>query len=66
VWFAEQTVDCLCDALLAFEARRDEITPAAARRQAVRFNAERFREELFAFVDGVLRSGTSLPSPLAA
>jgi hypothetical protein len=29
----------------------------ATRRQALRFNAERFREELFAFVDEVLRGG---------
>ena len=55
VWFEEQTIECLCDALLRFEAQRAEFVPAAARRQALRFNAERFREELFAFVDEVLR-----------
>jgi glycosyltransferase involved in cell wall biosynthesis len=57
IFFEEQTVDCLCDAMLAFEAKRDEFTATAARRQALRFNAERFREELFAFVDDVLRAG---------
>ena len=55
VFFEEQTVDCLCDALVSFEAKRDEFTAIAARRQALRFDAGRFREELFAFVDEVLR-----------
>jgi glycosyltransferase involved in cell wall biosynthesis len=64
--FEEQTVDCLCDAITMFEASRGEFTPAAARRQALRFNAERFREELFAFVDGVLGEGAHRAKPLAA
>jgi glycosyltransferase involved in cell wall biosynthesis len=58
VFFEEQTVDCLCDSILGFEAKRDQFTTEAARRQALRFNAERFREELFAFVDEVLRNGS--------
>jgi glycosyltransferase involved in cell wall biosynthesis len=67
LWFTEQTVECLCDALSAFEARRGEFTETAARRQALRFNAERFREELFAFVDGVLSGGSAEQAkPLAA
>jgi glycosyltransferase involved in cell wall biosynthesis len=56
VFFAEQTVDCLCDSIIGFEAKRDQFSAEAARRQALRFNAERFREELFAFVDEVLRN----------
>jgi len=57
VFFAEQTADGLCDAMLDFEAKRGQFTAEAARRQALRFNAQRFREELFAFVDEVLRGG---------
>jgi len=33
VFFAEQTVDCLCDAMLGFEAKREEFIATAARRQ---------------------------------
>jgi glycosyltransferase involved in cell wall biosynthesis len=56
VWFAEQTAECLADALAGFEARAGDFSPAAARRQALRFNAPRFAAELFAFLDGVLPS----------
>jgi glycosyltransferase involved in cell wall biosynthesis len=55
VWFAEQTWESLAEALLAFEAHRGDFAPPAARRQALRFTGQRFREELFAFLDGVLR-----------
>jgi glycosyltransferase involved in cell wall biosynthesis len=63
LWFMEQSVDSLCDAMQMFEANRGEFGAAAARRQALRFNAERFREELFGFVDDVLRGAAR---PLAA
>jgi glycosyltransferase involved in cell wall biosynthesis len=56
LWFAEQSADCLVDALLAFEARRDDWGPAAARRQALRFSASHFAEHFFAYLDGVLRA----------
>jgi glycosyltransferase involved in cell wall biosynthesis len=56
--FAEQTVACLADALNAFEARAGDFNPSAARRQALRFDAGRFREELFAYLDGVLQPAT--------
>jgi glycosyltransferase involved in cell wall biosynthesis len=55
VWFAEQTADCLADALQRFEARAGDFSPAAARRQALRFNAQRYRQELFDYLDAVLR-----------
>jgi glycosyltransferase involved in cell wall biosynthesis len=58
LWFAEQTVESLAEALAAFEKRRGAFAPAAARRQALRFNAARFAEELFGFLDNVLRPGT--------
>jgi glycosyltransferase involved in cell wall biosynthesis len=55
LFFAEQTADCLADALTAFERRATEFNPAACRRRAVRFNAPRFAEELFGFLDAVVR-----------
>jgi len=55
IWFQEQTADCLAEAMLRLEATAPDFTAAAARRQAQRFNARRFAEELFAYLDGVLR-----------
>jgi glycosyltransferase involved in cell wall biosynthesis len=55
LFFAEQTAECLADTLAAFERQAADFNPAAARRRALRFNAPRFAEELFAFLDGVLR-----------
>jgi glycosyltransferase involved in cell wall biosynthesis len=62
VWFAEQTAECLADALAAFEARRADISEAACRRQAVRFHKQRFADELAAFLDGVLRPSAMRPA----
>jgi glycosyltransferase involved in cell wall biosynthesis len=56
LWFEEPTLDCLTEAIGAFEARRNDFNPAAARRQALRFNAHRFRDELLAFLDAILQS----------
>lgn len=55
LWFAEQTAECLAEALAEFEAHSGDFTPAAARRQALRFNQGRFADELFAYLDGVLQ-----------
>jgi glycosyltransferase involved in cell wall biosynthesis len=55
LWFTEQTAEALAEALIAFEKRRGAFAPSAARRQALRFNAARFAEELFAYLDNVLR-----------
>jgi glycosyltransferase involved in cell wall biosynthesis len=54
LWFAEQTVDCLAEALTRFEARRADFAPGAARRQAQRFNGRRFAEEIMTYLRGVL------------
>jgi glycosyltransferase involved in cell wall biosynthesis len=61
LWFAEQTADCLADAMQSFEAssaRAAQFDPAAMRRQALNFNPGRFAEELFGYLDGVLRPAT--------
>jgi glycosyltransferase involved in cell wall biosynthesis len=61
MWFAEPTVDCLLEAVLAFESRAADLNPAAARRQALRFHARRFGEELFGFLDRVLDPRAEVP-----
>jgi hypothetical protein len=48
----------LADALTAFESRPGDFGEASARRQALRFNKQRFEEELTAYLDGVLRPAT--------
>src|SRR5262249_4248120 len=54
LWFSEQTADCLAAALAEFEKHPGDFSPAAARRQALRFNAHRFRDELFTYLDALL------------
>ncbi|MFO0843711.1 MAG: glycosyltransferase [Gemmataceae bacterium] len=54
VWFDEQTVEGLGEAVERFESHREAFDPAAARRQAERFSLPRFRRDLFAFLDAVL------------
>jgi hypothetical protein len=58
MFFNEQTAECLSDSLQTFEQRASELNPAAARRRALRFNAPRFAEELFAFLDSVITPST--------
>jgi glycosyltransferase involved in cell wall biosynthesis len=55
LWFDEQTVEALTETMADFEKRRTLFSPAAARRQALRFNAARFAEELFGYLDRVLQ-----------
>ncbi|HLJ93561.1 MAG TPA: glycosyltransferase [Gemmataceae bacterium] len=54
LWFEEHRVDSLAASLEAFESHLDEWDPAAARRQALRFNHRRFEEELFGYLDQIL------------
>jgi glycosyltransferase involved in cell wall biosynthesis len=54
LWFAEQTVESLAEAMVAFERRRGDFSPIAARRQALRFTKQRFEQELFGFLDAAL------------
>jgi glycosyltransferase involved in cell wall biosynthesis len=54
VWFTEQSAEGLTEAITTFEARQGDFSPTAARRQAQRFNAHRFRDELTAYLDEVL------------
>jgi glycosyltransferase involved in cell wall biosynthesis len=65
-WFEEQTADGLAAALEGFEQRAGDFEPAAARRQSLRFNRQRFADELFAFLDSVLRRPADAPLRRAA
>jgi hypothetical protein len=58
LWFEEQTIECLSSALQRFEHAAGRFDPAAARRQAQRFNHRRFADELFAYLAEVLRPTT--------
>jgi glycosyltransferase involved in cell wall biosynthesis len=55
VWFEQQTVDCLIDAMAGFEAHSADFAHSVARKQALRFNPHRFADEFFAYLDSFLR-----------
>jgi glycosyltransferase involved in cell wall biosynthesis len=57
IWFDEQNVDCLGWAIEQFERVRDDFDPQRLRTHALRFRAERFDEEVFGFVESVIRRG---------
>ena len=59
VWFAEQTIECLAEAIELFDKRLGDFNPGMARRQALRFNQQRFAGELFAYIDGVLQPSSA-------
>jgi glycosyltransferase involved in cell wall biosynthesis len=59
VWFTEQSAEGLMEAITAFEAWHSDFSPNAARRQAQRFNAHRFRDELAAYLDNILHPATT-------
>lgn len=50
IFFAEQTADCVADAILAFEASEHAFSPAAIAPSAARFSTERFKQEMADFV----------------
>ncbi|WP_341367380.1 glycosyltransferase [Yoonia sp. BS5-3] len=52
-FFAEQSVDALREAVLAFDAERDAFDPQLIAKHAHGFGAARFRKELSAVIDAV-------------
>jgi glycosyltransferase involved in cell wall biosynthesis len=50
IWFSEQTVECLMEALQTCDRRKTEFSPLALRRQALHFNTRRFEHELFTYL----------------
>jgi glycosyltransferase involved in cell wall biosynthesis len=55
ILFPEQTVASLVNAVECFELEGGRIDPAACRRNAERFNPERFRKELADYINGRCR-----------
>ncbi len=53
VFFEEQTVDSLAEAMERFERNADRFDPRTARRRAVQFRKERFEAELFDYLEAV-------------
>jgi glycosyltransferase involved in cell wall biosynthesis len=59
IWFMEQDDSGLMDAMTRLETHVGDFNPAAARRQALRFQSRRFEEELFSFLETVLHPASS-------
>ncbi|OPY13218.1 MAG: GDP-mannose-dependent alpha-(1-6)-phosphatidylinositol monomannoside mannosyltransferase [Syntrophus sp. PtaB.Bin138] len=51
LFFPEQTVDSLIEAVNHFEQQVDRFSPSACRQNAIRFSPERFRNEFSSFVE---------------
>jgi len=51
VFFEEQTVESLKEAILAFEAVEERFSPRAIRNHALQFDEEHFKERFASFVD---------------
>jgi glycosyltransferase involved in cell wall biosynthesis len=56
LFFHEQSVDAVLDAIERFERERSGFDPVAARRNAEPFGKARYERELFGYVDGVMKS----------
>jgi hypothetical protein len=56
IFFAEQTVESLVEAVQRFEARSPGFSPHACRRQAERFSIERFRREFELYVEDKMQA----------
>jgi glycosyltransferase involved in cell wall biosynthesis len=59
VFYQDQSVSALVQAIQLFERHCDEIQPEACRQNAERFAADRFRRELRAYVDNQMRGKDS-------
>jgi hypothetical protein len=64
--FAQQTSECLAEAIQHFEKEETSFSPLAARRNAQRFQRRRFVEEMFGWVEEVLEQRTDTADRRAA
>jgi glycosyltransferase involved in cell wall biosynthesis len=64
IWFEEQTVEGLTDAIQTFERSAGDLSPQAARRQALRFTHRRFEEEFFGYVEALRQTAPALAPAL--
>ena len=58
IWFAEQTTDCLVEAMECMENEHSKFDPAALRRHAQRFDGRRFAQEFFDYIAAVMQLHT--------
>jgi glycosyltransferase involved in cell wall biosynthesis len=63
LFFAEPTVDSLCDAIERFERSPGQFCPRLARQQAERFSTDRYERELVAYIEGVASRSAAKISP---
>jgi glycosyltransferase involved in cell wall biosynthesis len=61
-WFAEQTVDSLVASLERLEREADQLDPASARRQALKFDQRKFEADLLGYLDRVTAGGETARS----
>jgi glycosyltransferase involved in cell wall biosynthesis len=66
LFFSEPSAESLIDAMVQFESQRGAFSPVAARRQALRFQSQRYCDELFGFLRQVLQGPASVPQRRAA
>jgi glycosyltransferase involved in cell wall biosynthesis len=59
--FEEQSVDCLVAALEEFEKNSERYAPQTARRQALRFNKQRFAQQLIGYAEELMRPAKQKP-----
>lgn len=55
LFFHEQSIEAINDAIARFESMPDHISPQACRRQAERFASARFKQEISSFIQSKLR-----------
>jgi glycosyltransferase involved in cell wall biosynthesis len=55
VWFEEQSIESLAEAIERFERSSGAFETTAARRQALKFNRHRFEAELFSYLDEIMQ-----------
>ena len=54
VWFMEQGVECLIEAIEHFAKSEHAFPAAMLRRRALQFTSSRFERELFAYIDNIV------------
>jgi glycosyltransferase involved in cell wall biosynthesis len=61
LFFKESSAESIADAIVRFESKAGDFSPAAARRQALRFHSQRFSEELFGYLRQIVE-GPAVPA----
>ena len=59
VWFMEQAVACLIDAIEQFAKSEHAFPAAMLRRRALQFTSSRFEREMFSYIDAIVYPGSA-------